>query len=260
MIIDSHMHLDNYHNEDIKRVIEEINNYKIFTLNVSMNLEGYLKSKQIAGDNNYIVNCMGIHPWEAYKYCDKLNSLDKYIDESPAIGEVGLDLFWIKDKSLFSKQRKVLNYFLEKASIQEKVVNLHTKGAEKEILDKIIEYRLINPIIHWYSGPEKLINKYIEAGAYFTVSVEVMYSEKIKSVLKRIPNDRLLLETDNPGGSLWLTNKTGYPSLIHDVAEAVAKFKNVKKSKIIESNLENFKRVFFSSNTILDKINSVNFK
>jgi TatD DNase family protein len=256
MIIDSHVHLDNYRDNDITRVIDEINRLGIFTLNVSMTPEGYLKSREMVGNSKFIVNCVGVHPWEAHKYSDKLESLDKYIEESPAIGEIGLDLYWIEDKSLFPKQRAVFEYFMCAAGRQKKVVNLHTKGAEEEVLQKIKEYNSLNPIVHWYSGPEKLIKNYIDAGAYFTVSVELMYSKKIQSILKKIPDDRLLLETDNPGGYQWLTKKVGYPSIIFDVAGEVGKIKNISKEKVIEQCMLNFRRVFSSSEYISDKIDA----
>jgi TatD DNase family protein len=258
MIVDAHVHLDNYE-ADLDRVIDEINKYKIFTLNVSMTPEGYLKSKGIFDNSKFVINCIGVHPWCAHKYSDNLELMDKYIAESPAIGEIGLDLYWVKDKSLFPKQRKVFNYFMEAASVQKKIVNLHTKGAEDEVLQKIKDYNLINPIVHWYSGPEKLIKKYLDIGAYFTVSPELIFSKKIQSILKKIPRDRLLLETDNPEGCQWLTGEIGYPSYILKVVEGVAQIMHLSEEEVINLNMNNFRNVFSGSSVVLEKLKNAIF-
>src|SRR5918996_1254018 len=94
-------------------------------------------------------------------------------------------------------------YFFAAAREQKKIVNLHTKGGEKSILELLERYDVARPIIHWYSGPLDILRALVQFGAYFTIGVEVLYSETIQTIAREIPEHLLLTETDNPGGLQW---------------------------------------------------------
>src|SRR5256885_11202887 len=64
-----------------------------------------------------------------------------WIERSSALGEIGLDFHWVKERGHYPAQKKVLEYFLAAAREQRKVVNLHTKGGERETLDLLERYR-----------------------------------------------------------------------------------------------------------------------
>ena len=115
---------------------------------------------------------------------------------------------------------KVLEYFFAAAREQKKIVNLHTKGGERQILDLLERYDVTRPIIHWYSGPMDILRALVQFGAYFTVGVEVLYSETIQAIAREIPDHLLLTETDNPGGIKWLKGVVGMPSEIKKVIPA----------------------------------------
>ena len=102
---------------------------------------------------------------------------------------------------------------------QNKFVNLHTKAGEKEILDLLEKYDVRRAIIHWYSGPMDILRAMIDFGCYFTIGVEVLYSDYIKSIAKAVPDHLLLTETDNPGALRWLkkNDEVGMPAAIKDV-------------------------------------------
>jgi Tat protein secretion system quality control protein TatD with DNase activity len=88
---------------------------------------------------------------------------------------------------LIPAQRKVLEYFIAAAREQKKFVNLHTKAGEKEILDLLERYDIKRAIIHWYSGPMDILRALIDYGCYFTIGVEVLYSDYIKQSPARSP-------------------------------------------------------------------------
>jgi len=146
---------------------------------------------------------------------------------SPAIGEIGLDFHWVKDTSTFPAQKKVLEYFIAAAAEQNKFVNLHTKASEKQILDLLEKYDAKRGIIHWYSGPMDILRAMIEYRCYFTIGVEVLYSDYIKQIAKAVPDHLLLTETDNPGALRWFrkNDEIGMPTAIKDVVNAVAQLR-----------------------------------
>jgi Tat protein secretion system quality control protein TatD with DNase activity len=64
---------------------------------------------------------------------DRLDRLVTLVAETPMIGEIGLDHHWVKDPAAYPAQMRVLEFFLAAVRDQEKVVNLHTKSAEREV-------------------------------------------------------------------------------------------------------------------------------
>ena len=133
MLIDTHAHLDGY-GEEIQLAVGQIKDHRILTIAVSMDLPSYQRHLEIAETCALVLPTFGVHPKRAPQYVNRLNELDKAIEQSPMIGEIGLDFHWVENSSQYPAQRKVLGYFLAAAREQRKIVNLHTKGAEKEIL------------------------------------------------------------------------------------------------------------------------------
>ncbi len=164
---------------------------------------------------------------------------------SPAIGEIGLDFHWVKDTSTYPAQRKVLEYFIAAAAEQKKFVNLHTKAGEKEILDLLEKYDVQRAIIHWYSGPLDILQAMIDFGCYFTIGVEVLYSDYIKQIAKAVPDHLLLTETDNPGALKWLkkNDEIGMPKAIVNVVETVAELRQSTPKRIKNVIQANFSRM-----------------
>ena len=76
-----------------------------------------------------------------------------------------------------------------------------------------------------YSGPLNILRALVQFGAYFTVGVEVLYSETIQTIAREIPDGLLLTETDNPGGLKWLKGTVGMPSEIKKVIDQLARIR-----------------------------------
>ena len=147
-----------------------------------------------------VLPTFGVHPWVAAEYADRLEDLHTAIEQSPMLGEIGLDYFLVRDPSQYPAQRKVLEFFLASAAQHDKIVSLHTKGAEKDVIGLLTRYNVRRVIVHWYSGPLDVFRELVAMGMYFTIGVEVLYSEHIRTIAREVPLDRLLTETDNPGG------------------------------------------------------------
>lgn len=239
MYIDSHTHLD-FFEDNIEDAIKEINDNKILTLANSMDIESYLKNKDYSKESEYIKPSFGIHPWKAAEYKGNLEELIPYIEESKMIGEIGLDFLWVEDKSTFERQREIYNFILKESIKRNKVVSLHTKDAEEEIYKSLKKYNYNKAIIHWYSGDIETLDKFIELGCYFTISVDIGYSETTKEVLDRMPIDKLLIETDGPTALEWVNGNYGYPSEIIKVYEKVAEIKGFKIEDLINIVEKNY--------------------
>jgi TatD DNase family protein len=242
MLIDAHTHFDKY-DELTDQALAETESYRIFSISNSMDPRSYKAALEIAKKIGFVLPTFGIHPWEAHNYVNDLDALGKYIDQSPMLGELGLDYHFVKDKSSHPAQKRVFEYFLKKAAEQNKIVNLHTKGAEREILELLGLHNIKRAIIHWYSGPLNILKKYLDKGYYFTVGVETLFTEHIRRVARNIPDDLLLTETDNPGGYEWLAGTPGMPGVMQEVVLELARMRKIEYEECENMIQGNFERL-----------------
>ena len=244
MLIDAHVHLDRY-GDMLGEALRQIETSRIFTVATAMDLPSYRELQKIAARCELVLPTFGIHPRRAADYADRLAEINRYIEMSPAIGEIGLDYHWVKDAATYPAQRKVLEYFIAAAREQNKFVNLHTKGGEKKVLDLLEKYDLRRAIVHWYSGPMDILEAMIDFGCYFTIGVEVNYSDRIKEIARAVPDNLLLTETDNPGALRWLkkTDEVGMPIAIQKVVDMIAELRGSTPDQMTRLVHENFSRL-----------------
>jgi len=244
MLIDAHVHLDKY-GDLLDEALKEIEQEQIFTVATAMDIPSYLELQKIGERSELVLPTFGVHPRRAADYAGRLQEIGRCIESSPAIGEIGLDFHWVKDTNTYPAQRKVLEYFIAAAREQNKFVNLHTKAGEKEILDLLEKFDVRRAIIHWYSGPMDILRAMIDFGCYFTIGVEVHYSDYIKEIAKAVPDHLLLTETDNPGALRWLrkNDEVGMPTAIKKVVEAVANLRLSTAERIETLVHSNFVRL-----------------
>jgi TatD DNase family protein len=90
-----------------------------------------------------------------------------------------------------------------------------------------------------------ILRAMIDYGCYFTIGVEVLYSNYIKEIAKAVPDHLLLTETDNPGALKWLkkNDEIGMPSAIKDVVNALAQVRQSTPESIIRLVYANFGRL-----------------
>lgn len=165
MLIDAHAHLDRY-GDALESALQEIAQHRIFTISNSLDLPSYKRNLEISEMCELVLPTFGVHPWMASEYADRLEDLRGAIEQSPMLGEIGLDYYFVKDPSEYPVQRKVLEFFLASAVPQDKIVSLHTKGAENDILDLLTRYDIQRAVIHWYSGTSPHLAR---AGGYGSV-------------------------------------------------------------------------------------------
>jgi TatD DNase family protein len=242
MLIDAHAHLDHY-TEGLDEALAEIERYRILTVSNSMEPASYRRNLEIGTRCRWVLPTFGIHPWRAPAFADRLEELPYLIEQSPLLGEIGLDFHWVEDSACYPAQRQVFEFFLVAARQQDKIVNLHTKGAEAEVLEWLDRYQLERVIIHWYSGPFDIFREMIERNYYFTIGVEVLRSDHIQRLAQELPLAQLLTETDNPGGWKWLTGEQGFPHHLQQVIQTVAQLKQTTPEAIQQTVIDNFLRL-----------------
>jgi TatD DNase family protein len=260
MLIDAHVHLNMY-KDSLEKVLGEIQKYRIFNVNNSSDIPSYEQNLKISKEYDLIVPIFGVHPWNAKDYVNRLDDLVDFIHQSPMIGEIGLDRYFIEDASQYPAQQKVFEFFLKVAEEQDKIINVHTRGAEKEALETLNKYDINRTIIHWYTGPLDIFHEFVKKGVYFTIGVDLLYSDNIKTIAKKIPSEQLLSETDNPAAYEWLAGTPGMPKLIIDVNEKLAELRKTTVDDIVSTIQNNFIRLIRDdpyASALLSLFNSIN--
>lgn len=229
MFIDFHTHLDWYKNQT--ELISQLRSFEGIIVAASINLESYKKNLEIcravsgavsgspagksATERCHIIPTLGIHPENADDEAGRLQDYDIFLDNSPLIGEIGMDFCWAKTSAL--NQEKCFRYFLEHCSETKKYCVIHTKDAEEKIARILEEYPAARPVIHWYDGPEEIFKEFIRRGYYQTFGVETIRSPAIQKLLRQTPPELLLAETDNPTAEPWLGGNDSSVGLIRRV-------------------------------------------
>lgn len=206
-MIDTHCHIDLYKNPKVILDICENKGITVFSMtNLPSHFEMGLPFFQ---SKKYVRMALGMHPLMADSHKREFNLFLKYIDKTSYIGEVGLD--FSKDGiSTKDIQIETFSKILKALSGKKKILSIHSRKAEKEVLNLLINNNIKSAIFHWYSGGLNLIDKIVQAGYYFSVNPAMIKSENGKKIISKIPLDRLLTESDGP--FIELENRTIYPS------------------------------------------------
>lgn len=195
MIIDTHCHIDLYQNpSQIIKEFESMGMTAIGMTNLPSHFEmGYnhvLPFKKIR-------LALGMHPLYADRHFQEFNLFSKNISKTSYIGEVGLD-FSREGISTKELQLKSFNYILNEIRGKKKILSIHSRNAEKEVLELLMENKVDCAIFHWYSGPLTLIEKIALNGYYFSVNPAMIKSKSGQEIISQIPKTKLLTESDGP--------------------------------------------------------------
>lgn len=231
MLIDAHAHFN--------RPDELSARADVRTLFCGTNPETAAEALALRGENR-LVSC-GVHPW----YADRFTAADMlpFIEESVALGEIGLDSVWTGVD--MAVQRRA---FLEQLDLARQLglpVILHTKGMEGEIA-KAIRPCAVPKLVHWYSCDDYLFD-YLDQDCYFTVGPDYGTNSAVQAVLRHVPLDRILTETDGLDAVAWALGRPVASAEIDSVLRgelvAIARVHGIDPAKAeakVEANFERF--------------------
>ncbi len=194
-MIDTHCHIDLY--KDPIQILKECESESIVTIgmtNLPSHFEmGYphlLPFKKIR-------LALGMHPLYAEHHASEFNGFIKNLSRTSYIGEIGLDF---SRDGITTKEIQVESFrkILKELKDKKKILSLHSRKAEKEVLNLLIENNIRNAIFHWYSGPLFLIEDILKAGYYFSVNPAMIRSKLGQVIIKKIAPTHVLTESDGP--------------------------------------------------------------
>ena len=255
-MIDSHCHLDHEPLlSDLTNVLKRSKDVGIKKLlTISTSFESFSRVKEIVKKDEIIYGTIGIHPHETNN--NEINS-DQIIKELKqnkkiiGIGETGLDFYY--NNSDKKSQIELFSRHIEAANKTKAPLIIHTRSAEDETY-KILKKSINNNIkflIHCFTGSREFAYKLLDLGAYISASGIITFkkSGELADTFKKIPNDRILIETDAPYLSPEpLRGKTNEPSHIIYTLEFLSKIKGIDAKLLANYTSKNFLNLFGNLN------------
>ncbi|MCM1370432.1 MAG: TatD family hydrolase [Clostridium sp.] len=244
MRIDTHCHLDSKDYDDLKQVINHMGNNIIIASGVDNNTN--LETINLCLNYPNIYGTIGIHPeyscLDSDQICNALIKIEENIKNPKivGIGEIGLDYHYPNidkeaQKSLFIKQ-------LELARKYNKTVVIHSRDAALDTYEILKDYNDLKKVVHCYSYSIEMAYKFIDINCMLGIGGVVTFknSSKLKEVVRNIPIEYLLLETDSPYLSPEpLRGLRNEPYNTIYVAEEISKLKCISLDNVLKSTTIN---------------------
>lgn len=254
--VDAHIHLSSLeYSQRVAYVIEEAKQSNVVALvSSSMNFETSALNVQLAKENNgFVYAALGIHPWNVTNLApDELQRTLDFISQHGAdrekvvaVGEIGLDPQYVKRREFKDLQVRVFQEMLHVADNLSLPVIVHSRWSAPQIMTILPSYNLRGVLFHWFSSPIELLPQIIERGYYVSEGPPVVFSSRTQDVVRHVPINNLLTETDGPVSySGPFKDKLTTPAFVPLVVKAVAEIKGIEEKDVAEQVLKNFINFF----------------
>ena len=168
-------------------------------------------------------------------------------DKVVAIGETGLDYYYAKDTHAVQQASFVGH--IEVANQLQKPLIIHTRDARSDTINLMKQHNAENcgGVLHCFTEDWDMAKKAIDMGFYISISGIVTFKNavELKEVVKQIPLDRLLIETDSPYlAPVPYRGKTNQPAYVEDVAYYISELKGISFNELAKATTENFYSLF----------------
>jgi TatD DNase family protein len=251
-MIDSHIHLDQYREEDIPFILNDPSLESLIA--VSYHLESCKRNLQLSNVNRKIKLAFGWHPeqelLEEQDLTELLAWMNVHSEKMIAVGEVGLPYYMRKDlnKSDFPSDMyvKILEKFMNFAKKEQKPIILHAVYEDASLVCDLLESYSINKAhFHWFKGDSFTIERMIHNGYLISVTPDVLYEVEIQELVKAYPLKQIMVETDGP----WpfegpFRGKQTHPAMIHSSIKQIAQLKNLTLGAVYDQLYQNTKNFY----------------
>ena len=253
-MIDSHCHLDHaplFDNlNDILNRSKEVGIKKLLT--ICTTLESFKNIENILTIDDMIYGTFGIHPHETENNDVSKITIIESIKKNPkliGVGETGLDFYYNHSKK--NKQIESFKKHIEAAIEINLPIIVHSRNAEEETFNILNEYKKHKPkiLMHCFTGTYKFYKQMEKLDSYFSASGIITFnsSKDLQNTLSKIPNNKLLVETDSPFlAPVPMRGKKNEPSFIKYTLKKLADIKNIDVSEMVSLTTKNFNNLFFN--------------
>ncbi len=239
-MIDTHCHVLSEYYNNIDEVIKKMEDNIIIVSGT--NDQDNQEVIDLCNKYKNVYGTIGIYPTEIDKITE--NSYQIIIDninnkKIVGIGEIGLDYYWNKEDK--EKQKEVFIKQLDIARKYNKAVVIHSREAIGDVYEILKNYSDLKKDIHCFTGSIEMANNFIKIGCKLGIGgVLTFKNSKLKEVIKEIPIQAILLETDSP----FLTpeplrGKKNEPYNVIYVANKIAEIKGISQAEVLKQTTLN---------------------
>lgn len=253
MLVDSHCHLDklNYENlhKDVAEVIGKAKERGVdYLLSVGVTLQGFPAMMDLIRPYEHVFASCGVHPCDVEAGFDEA-TLRHYAMDSRvvAIGETGLDYHYHPERAPL--QKEAFRQHIRLAIELNKPLIVHTRMAKEDTLQILREENAqkVGGVFHCFTESLDMAEAGIDMGFYISISGIVTFKKatELKDVVRRLPIERLLVETDSPYlAPMPYRGKENQPAYVREVAEYVGLLKGMSAQEVARITTDNFFSLF----------------
>ncbi|RWL74835.1 MAG: TatD family deoxyribonuclease [Mesorhizobium sp.] len=240
--VDFHCHLDLY--PDHEAAIARAEAARIYTLTVTTTPKAWPRNMQLTRGKRFVRAALGLHPQLVAERAAELPLWEQYLPETRYVGEVGLDAGPRFYKSM-EAQKQVFRRVLECcAQAGGKVLTVHSVRSASAVLDMIERYLPMDRgmvVLHWFTGSKSEARRAVALGCYFSINTEMTRSDRSRTVIRELPRDRILTETDGP--FTQIDGRPAEPADAWEITKGVAEVRNVTPEELAEAVRMNLRRL-----------------
>lgn len=247
MFTDTHCHIYKEYYENIDEILKNAKENKINRMiNNGCDKKSNSEVLELIGKYENMYGALGIHPENVEEYIQEdIKLIEKQLNHKKviAIGEIGLDYHYTKENK--EKQKKLLEEQLSLAERYHLPVIIHSREATEDTINILKNYKT-KGVIHSFSGSLETAKIYIKMGYLLGINGVITFkNSKLKDVIREIPLENIVLETDSP----YLTpepfrGKRNEPARILEIAKFISELKEISIEELARITNDNIKRIF----------------
>ncbi|WWP00187.1 MAG: YchF/TatD family DNA exonuclease [Candidatus Dasytiphilus stammeri] len=252
-LVDSHCHLNQLKHLNIDDVLNKASEKNVkFILTVATTISEYVDMVKILGNKPQVAYSCGLHPLYVNQYdidifCQELHYLVNSNNKVIALGETGLDYCYQSFNQ--EKQQNFFREHIKMACNLNKPLIVHTRCAKKDTINILYEEHaeICGGVLHCFTDDITMAKKLLDIGFYISFSGIVTFKNvsHLHEIVRYIPLDRILLETDSPYlAPVPYRGKENHPALLYEIAEVIATIKNISVEELAKFTTNNFSRLF----------------
>ena len=247
MIIDTHCHIYNSEIENAEEIIKECAKDNIYMILNGVDPESNKEILELSKKYDNVYAALGYDHSVVDKITEEdISLLDEQLNNEKvvAVGEIGIDYYWVKDNK--DKQKDLFERMLNLAEKHELPVIVHAREAIGDTYEILKKHNVIGSM-HCYQGSKEMAKEFIKLGFYIGIDGPITYNNnrKQKEMIKEIDIDHILVETDSP----YLTpepkrgEKNTSLNLIY-IIRKIAEELNYTEDEMINITTNNAKKLF----------------
>jgi TatD DNase family protein len=194
--VDTHCHVDLY--PDAGPLLAEAEANRVLVVAVTNAPSVFFHTRKLAERCRYLLPAVGLHPELVGTHGHEISQIGPLLEHTRFVGEVGLD-YTSPNKELRARQREVFTTILDRcAALGGRLLTVHSRRAAADVIAAVGSGFNGTVVLHWFTGSIREAERALEAGCYFSINTAMIAAKSSAPLLKLLPRDRVLTETDGP--------------------------------------------------------------